>query len=230
MTRTWSYTAGGIGYISSGAARKSGGAYRVVDADMAAIRTELIALGAAAQNPSFYVSDYNNGQADAGLIVQWDRGNAGFVEQSTNLYLNASLAVDHAVSSESAALVTYVLPGWLAHKNQHLGFRARASKASGTDTFTLNIKCNGTTVRTTTVWTNFYLQVAGSMISRNATNSWERFGNASGPDFVGGTSGAVPVIETYDQTAGLTFTVTLNRNVGSTDTATLRYLQIWREI
>ncbi len=229
LTRTWSYTSGGIGYISAGAVRKSGGAYSVLAADMASIRTELITLGTAADAPQFWVSDYDNGTGATGLTVEWDKANAGFMNVNRrNLYWNANLAQTHSSGTESSALVTVSIPGWLAHKNCMTGIRARFDKASGTDTFAINAKVNTTTVRSASS-ANLYLQMVGTLVARNATNAWERPSAASGFDISAGTSGAVPVLDTFDQTAGLSFTVTMQRTAGSTDSATFRFLQIWRE-
>ncbi len=230
LTRTWSYTSGGIGYISAGASRKSGGAYSVLAADMASIRTELITLGTAADAPQFWVSDYDNGTGATGLTVEWDKANAGFMNVNRrNLYWNANLSVAHSSTSESSALVTVSIPGWLAHKNCMTGVRARFDKSSGTDTLAINVKVNGTTVRSASS-ANLYVQLVGTLVARNATNSWERPSAASGFDISAGTSGAGPVLDTFDQTAGLSFTVTMQRTLGvEGNSGTFRFFQIWRE-
>jgi hypothetical protein len=117
LTRTWSYTAGGLGYISAGAERKSGGAWTVNVADMAGIKTDLAAMGAAALAPRFYVQDFNNGVADSGLEVEWDRGSAclrgigGAQMKAMDWYGSAAY---NSFPAESGDLVVLSFPGWLA--------------------------------------------------------------------------------------------------------------------
>lgn len=143
LTRTWSYTAGGIGYVSAGAARKSGSAWRVNSADMATLKTELAALGAAVVAPRFYVQDFNNGVANSGLEVEWDEGSAAFrgvggAQIKANEAFYAAGAVTYnTFPAESGDLATLTFPGWLASPRTEFELQA-----FGTDTTSGNVTMN----------------------------------------------------------------------------------------